>query len=303
MALLPSFFLSQFLTDAGAVAASYLLYTYDSGTTTPKATYTTQLGNVENANPIVLDSAGRCSLWLGSGEYTFTLKTPAGVTVKTWDDVAGVPVAVTGDYLPLAGGTMTGAIVLPGNATTNLQAVPKQQIDTLIAAAVATLTTSIDTAETSAAPIGTVAMFAGSTAPTNWLQMNGAAVSRTTYADLFAVIGTTYGVGNGSTTFNIPEARGEFFRSLDSSRGVDAGRALGSAQAAAIETHSHLNGVADMRETAFVYGGETTGIPGESTAIFDSDAGSATHQGNTSTTGGTETRPRNVAFMGIIKAL
>jgi microcystin-dependent protein len=47
-----------------------------------------------------------------------------------------------------------------------------------------------------------------STAPTGWLLCNGAAVSRTTYADLFAVIGTTYGSGNGSTTFNIPDFRG-----------------------------------------------------------------------------------------------
>jgi microcystin-dependent protein len=146
-------------------------------------------------------------------------------------------------------------------------------------------------------------MYAGSTAPADWLQMNGAAVSRTTYASLFAVIGTTYGVGNGSTTFNIPEARGEFPRFLDSSRGIDAARALGSAQAAAIETHEHNNGVASQYQTAFVYDAVTTGIPGSATAWHDVNAGSATHQGTTSATGGTETRPRNIAFMGIIKAL
>ena len=55
---------------------------------------------------------------------------------------------------------------------------------------------------------GMVQMFAGSTAPTGWLMCNGQAVSRTTYATLFAVIGTTYGTGDGSTTFNVPDMRG-----------------------------------------------------------------------------------------------
>lgn len=59
-------------------------------------------------------------------------------------------------------------------------------------------------------PTGTVSMFAGSTAPSGWLLCQGQAVSRTTYSALFAVIGTTYGSGNGSTTFNIPNLQGRF---------------------------------------------------------------------------------------------
>ncbi len=51
-------------------------------------------------------------------------------------------------------------------------------------------------------------MFAASSVPTGWLECNGAAVSRTTYSALFAVIGTTWGNGNGVTTFNLPETRG-----------------------------------------------------------------------------------------------
>lgn len=54
-------------------------------------------------------------------------------------------------------------------------------------------------------PIGSIAQFGGTTAPTNWLICNGQAVSRETYSELFAVIGTTYGDGNGSTTFNLPD--------------------------------------------------------------------------------------------------
>lgn len=58
-----------------------------------------------------------------------------------------------------------------------------------------------------AVPVGTVIPFAAATAPSGWLNANGAAVSRTTYADLFALIGTTYGVGDGSTTFNLPDVK------------------------------------------------------------------------------------------------
>jgi hypothetical protein len=62
-------------------------------------------------------------------------------------------------------------------------------------------------------PTGTVIWFAGSTAPEGYLLCNGSAVSRTTYADLFAVIGTTYGAGDGSTTFNLPQlSDGRFIR-------------------------------------------------------------------------------------------
>ena len=83
-----------------------------------------------------------------------------------------------------------------------------------------------------AAPTGSVYTFAGATVPTGWLKCNGALLSRTTYAALFAVIGTTYGAGDGSTTFALPDLRGEFVRGFDDARGVDSGRIFGSAQAA-----------------------------------------------------------------------
>lgn len=62
-------------------------------------------------------------------------------------------------------------------------------------------------------PSGMVLYFANSTVPTGWLQCDGAAVSRTTYANLYAAIGTVYGSGDGSTTFNLPDTRGQFVRS------------------------------------------------------------------------------------------
>lgn len=71
-------------------------------------------------------------------------------------------------------------------------------------------------------PVGTVLPFAGSTAPTNFLLCYGQAISRTTYADLFALISTTYGVGDGATTFNLPDLRGRVIAALDNLGGVSA---------------------------------------------------------------------------------
>lgn len=83
-----------------------------------------------------------------------------------------------------------------------------------------------------AALVGQVGFFAMATPPDGWLKADGTAVSRTTYANLFDAIGTTYGAGDGSTTFALPDLRGEFLRCVDDGKGVDAGRVLGSAQAA-----------------------------------------------------------------------
>lgn len=57
-------------------------------------------------------------------------------------------------------------------------------------------------------PAGSMAAHAGSSTPSGWLPCDGAAVSRSTYAALFAAIGTTFGAGNGTTTFNVPDLRG-----------------------------------------------------------------------------------------------
>jgi len=79
-------------------------------------------------------------------------------------------------------------------------------------------------------PIGGVLYYATNILPDGYLECDGSAVSRTTYADLFAVLGTRYGIGNGSTTFNLPDLRGEFIRGYDNSRGVDTGRVIGTWQ-------------------------------------------------------------------------
>ena len=81
-------------------------------------------------------------------------------------------------------------------------------------------------------PAGTVIFYGANSAPTGYLKANGAAVSRSTYADLFTAIGTTFGVGNGSTTFNVPDMRGYFARGWADDGSIDSGRTFGTTQEA-----------------------------------------------------------------------
>lgn len=164
-------------------------------------------------------------------------------------------------------------------------------------------------------PPGAVMMFATALAPAGWLAANGAAVSRTTYAALFSAIGVTFGAGNGTTTFTLPDLRGEFLRGLDSGRGIDPSRALGSAQAAAMLDHTHSG----TTSAAGAHNHSGTILPqvladtdrGSSGSLFSIDNSTAlptepdhSHTlttGNPSAGGGTETRPRNIALLACIK--
>lgn len=78
-------------------------------------------------------------------------------------------------------------------------------------------------------PSGIVVPFAGSTAPSGWLLCYGQAVSRTTYANLYAAIGITFGAGDGSTTFNLPDLRGRVVAGVDAMGGSAASRLTNSA--------------------------------------------------------------------------
>lgn len=154
-------------------------------------------------------------------------------------------------------------------------------------AQVEALTTALASA---GAPTGQLADFAMNDAPTGWLECDGSAVSRTDYADLFSAIGTVWGEGNGSTTFNLPDMRGEFRRGFDNGRGIDGGRAFGSHQDGAIEAHTHTvnysTGTAEWNNNV-----------GLVNAI-----GSGSSAAESEETGGSETRPRNFAVLVCIKA-
>jgi microcystin-dependent protein len=135
--------------------------------------------------------------------------------------------------------------------------------------------------------VGSVSAFAMPTAPTGWLVCDGSAVSRTEYADLFAAIGTIWGDGDGASTFNLPDLRGEFVRGFDDGRGVDAGRVFASAQADELKTHTH----------EVMYSEFSLGVNGGSSGTTGIGRPAAS-----GSTGGLETRPRNVAMTYAIKA-
>lgn len=142
-----------------------------------------------------------------------------------------------------------------------------------------------------AAPPGIVLPFAFSAPPTGWLECDGSAIARNSYADLFAAIGVVFGNGDGTTTFNLPDLRGEFLRGWDHGRGVDSGRQFGSAQADEIKSHSHK-----VPDSVGASNGDGIG--------FDSLGPDAQFQGfvvDTSDVGGPETRPRNIAMLFCIK--
>ena len=170
-------------------------------------------------------------------------------------------------------------------------------------------------------PTGAVFCVAVATIPTGYLECNGAPVSRTTYAALFSFIGTQYGAGNGSSTFNLPDLRGEFVRGFDNGRGVDSGRGIGSSQSGQNLSHDHdadasaTSNVSDPghRHPSRGYGNDDdggnqfTGSGNNSVrnnAIEDATTGISVATNvsiDVDNDGGNEARPRNVAMMYIIK--
>lgn len=154
---------------------------------------------------------------------------------------------------------------------------------------------------------GLIIFNGSSTVPSGWLECDGSAISRTTYANLFAAIGTAWGAGNGSTTFNVPELRGEFPRGWDHGRGVDIGRAFASAQSGMVGPHTH-----PITDPGHDHDQKGSGSPGAvTTAKYETTLTAGATQATktaSNTTGitinnntGTETRPRNVAVMFVIK--
>ena len=143
--------------------------------------------------------------------------------------------------------------------------------------------------------VGMLADFPSAVLKDGWLKCNGAAVSRITYAALFAYLGTAYGAGDGVTTFNLPDYRGEFRRTWDDGRGIDTGRAIGSAQSDLLKSHTHtvrmgvdVNGVIPWNN------GKSLSTSNE---ILPANTGTA----QVDAFGGAETRPRNIAVMTCIK--
>jgi microcystin-dependent protein len=140
-------------------------------------------------------------------------------------------------------------------------------------------------------PAGAILPFAMNSAPAGWLAADGTAVSRSTYAALFTAIGTTYGSGDGSTTFALPDLRGYFVRGSGTNGDGTASGTFGAKQAD--ELKSHLHAMSAPR----YYGSSVSGNTGwSSEPSFISTVAL-----NTDSTGGAETRPANIAMLYCIK--
>jgi phage-related tail fiber protein len=148
-------------------------------------------------------------------------------------------------------------------------------------------------------------MWPSSTPPTGWLQENGASLSRTgTYADLFAVIGTTYGAANGSS-FNLPDSRGRFVRVWNNGAGIDPDAGSRTAVTTTGATMSAGDNVGTLQTSAFA--SHRHNVPG-AIASVGSGTGSAnrlTYDNGDFFTNfvgdSSETRPTNTYRMMIIK--
>jgi phage-related tail fiber protein len=138
-------------------------------------------------------------------------------------------------------------------------------------------------------PAGSVIFVAKSTVPTGYLACNGASLNTTTYSTLYNAIGYTFG-GSGSS-FNIPDLRGEFLRGWDNGRGIDSGRAFGSAQEDALQDHTHSgNGLISLGGAQIINNAGGAGRNTQPTGLVSAAYRSAT-----------ETRPRNIALLACIK--
>lgn len=155
-----------------------------------------------------------------------------------------------------------------------------------------------------AVPTGAVAYFSKNTPPDGWLKCNGAEISRTAYAGLFSAVGTVFGAGDGTTTFQLPDLRGEFLRGLDDGRGVDSERTLGTLQ----DEATAPNGLYLSLQRAK----DSTSMPsvnsGNNTSPFNANGGTTAYVFIESTPGtstikstDSETRPRNIALLACIK--
>lgn len=139
-------------------------------------------------------------------------------------------------------------------------------------------------------PVGAIIMMPGPGLvwSANWLLCQGQILIIADYPDLWAHLSTTYG-GDGITTFGLPDLRGEFVRGVDNGRGKDPGRTLGSNQANQNKAHTHQYGVWQAEHDAYGAFGTASALAGSSYT--------------TTSSGGSESRPENIAVWFLIKAL
>lgn len=226
-------------------------------------------------------------LSLGSGNWRCLLyQRASGIPITLSPDQVGLPASLTGaalDMLRVKADESGYEHRTPAQVRADIGAEPAGAM--------------------SAMPVGAVLIWPLTTPPAKYLECNGSNVSRTTYADLFAVLGTYYGSGDGSTTFALPDYRGVFVRGWDHGRGIaDVNRNVGVYTPDSLASHDHL-----VTNNAQVWGGGAGGNQGyisnhNDNTILQSDA-NHNRRNRSTATGGAETYPKHVVSMFCIRAL
>lgn len=231
---------------------------------------TTIAGSIGLSDVTVALAAGTGSRFptLAAGEWF-----PVTLVKATGEREIVKATARTGDLLTVVRGQ-------EGTAPLTFNAGDKAELR-VTAAVFAEFTTLLAQAQAAAeaadkTDIGMIVMSGNNQAPERgtWLKCNGSAVNRTTYAALFAKIGTTYGAGNGTTTFNLPDFRGVFPRGLDEGRNLDTGRTLSNTvQGDQNKQHSHTGSTSSAGSHSHSVSGTIGSAGGHSHSYYASTGG------------------------------
>ena len=292
---------------------------YTAGTTITAATVNSEMDDIATAltGSMARDGQSPATANIPMGGFRLT---GLGNAVANTDAAAlGQITAAQAGAVAKAGDTMTGALgVIAGTISAPGLFVSGDTNTGLFQPSADTLAVTIGGVEMarfdangiqSTSLVGMVSFFAGNAAPLGWLKANGQLVSRTTYAALWTfaqasgalvtdaawLAGATgsFSQGDGSTTFRLPDYRGEFLRGWDDGRGVDSGRTFGSTQSHALQNHSHT-------VDSYINGAlGASGRPQEGTA-GSTDSFSTLTSGTTGNSA-SETRPLNIALLACIK--
>ena len=253
----------------------------NSGSSDPTTTIAYKIW-VDTANNLLKIRNSANNGWLVLGSLTDAAHTNNfGLATKASPDFTGT-VDSAGDIV--MGGT--GALKLPNGTTAQRPTAATGQIR------FNSTTTEFEGYNGSAwgglasgVPVGTILAHAANTPPTGFLECNGSNISRSTYATLFSAISTTFGVGDGSSTFALPDLRGQFIRGWANTGSTDASRVFGSTQTDQNKNHTHTT------DSTSLTGGirkisEGFGAGGSATGVFTKTA-----DGNNTITGSSSTSP------------
>ena len=344
----------QFLNGNGQPYASGTVTFYSNFPTCSvlKNTWSNSGQTVLNTNPVVLDSAGRATIF-GSGTYCQVLKDSSGNTIWTketgdatstsnlgWGSTSGgtanaQTVTVTGfastngqTFYFVAGASNTGALTLSVNSGSPLSVVKDTPSGATLLVGGEVVSgnvigvTYVSTTgnfhlitNNNTTPAGQIATYGSAACPTGWLSADGSTVSATSYSTLFGAIGTAWNVGGEAAgTFRLPDLRGVFVRgtgtnATGSSTGA-VGPAVGGYQADTYLNHTHTDsghthGTSTATGSFLVSGVAGSGIAytGAGSGALVTNAATATGYAaiQNSTTGGTETKPKNYGVLYCIK--